>query len=142
VDAFGEPNIVSLLARICPIITPLIVWTVFVKYYKERGIRAKVGYTGGKASTPNYRQVCSGDTGHAESVRIEFDPSKIAYAELVEFFYRTHDPTTLNRQGADRGTRKLGLISLLALQCLVSQVLRRNYAIQPRVSIGHLLSYP
>ena len=80
-------------------------FTVFVKYYKTKGIKTKVGYTGGKAQSPSYSSVCSGRTGHAESVRIEFDPSQVAYAELVEFFYRTHDPTTLNSQGADRGTR-------------------------------------
>ncbi|KAF9519206.1 hypothetical protein BS47DRAFT_1375136 [Hydnum rufescens UP504] len=78
---------------------------IFQKYYKTKGIKTAVGYTGGKAATPSYRTVCSGSTGHAESVRVEFDPSQVAYAELVEFFYRTHDPTTLNSQGADRGTQ-------------------------------------
>jgi len=78
---------------------------IFLKYYKTKGIKTKVGYTGGKVETPTYKNVCSGNTGHAEGVRVEFDPSQVAYAELVEFFYRTHDPTTLNSQGADRGTQ-------------------------------------
>ncbi|KAF8320690.1 methionine sulfoxide reductase A [Clavulina sp. PMI_390] len=78
---------------------------IFQKYYKEVDIKTEVGYTGGNATDPNYRQVCSGSTGHAEACRVEFDPSKVSYAELVEFFYRTHDPTTLNRQGNDRGTQ-------------------------------------
>jgi len=79
---------------------------IFVKYYGEKGIvKTSVGYTGGKSDSPTYRQVCFGDTGHAEAVRIEFDPAKLSYADLVEFFYRMHDPTTLNYQGPDRGTQ-------------------------------------
>ncbi|KAI9464090.1 peptide methionine sulfoxide reductase [Lactarius psammicola] len=74
----------------------------------DKGIlKTAVGYTGGRAdvSNPTYHQVCSGSTNHAEALRIEFDPTKVTYAELVEYFYRTHDPTTLNSQGPDRGTQ-------------------------------------
>ncbi|KAJ6451270.1 peptide methionine sulfoxide reductase [Mycena sanguinolenta] len=86
---------------------------IFVKHFspthskgKGKGILAsQVGFTGGMADSPSYRAVCTGETQHAEAVRIEFDPAQVSYAELVEFFYRTHDPTTLNRQGADRGTQ-------------------------------------
>ncbi|KAF7312730.1 Peptide methionine sulfoxide reductase [Mycena indigotica] len=81
---------------------------IFLKHYKEKGIvKTSVGYTGGKESVtnPSYRNVCSGTTDHAEAVRIEFDKEKVGYAELVEFFYRTHDPTTVNRQGGDTGTQ-------------------------------------
>ncbi|KAF9078114.1 peptide methionine sulfoxide reductase [Rhodocollybia butyracea] len=84
---------------------------IFLKHYpptENKGIlKTAVGYTGGKASVqnPGYREVCSGETDHAEALRIEFDPSVVSYAELVEFFYRTHEPTTLNRQGNDRGTQ-------------------------------------
>lgn len=63
------------------------------------------GYTGGHVDNPNYRQVCDGDTGHAEVVQVTFDPQKIRYETLLEWFFRSHDPTTLNRQGADVGTQ-------------------------------------
>lgn len=70
-------------------------------------MKTSVGYTGGKEdkADPSYQQVCSGNTGHAEACRIEFDPSIVKYEELVEFFYRTHDPTTMNQQGGDRGSQ-------------------------------------
>lgn len=86
---------------------------MFIKYYKSKGVITRVGYTGGDASDPSYRAVCSGITGHAEACRVEFDPSKVTYPELVEFFYRTHDPTTVDSQGADRGTRKYLTICLI-----------------------------
>jgi len=66
---------------------------------------AKVGYSGGGTKSPSYSNVCSGGTGHAEALQITFDPSIVSYNHLVEFFYRMHDPTTLNRQGADTGTQ-------------------------------------
>ncbi len=63
------------------------------------------GYTGGKTLNPTYREVCSGETGHAEGTQIVFDPKQITFNELLEVFFATHDPTTLNRQGADVGTQ-------------------------------------
>ncbi|KAJ7081876.1 peptide methionine sulfoxide reductase [Mycena belliarum] len=86
---------------------------IFLKHFPPEPAPGKgiistaVGYTGGKESVanPNYKTVCSGSTGHAEAVRIEFDPSLVGYDDLVEFFYRTHDPTTANRQGGDVGTQ-------------------------------------
>lgn len=63
------------------------------------------GYTGGKVKNPTYREVCSGLTGHAEVVQLTFDPKVISYEELLEIFWKTHDPTTLNQQGADVGTQ-------------------------------------
>lgn len=63
------------------------------------------GYTGGHVDNPTYKQVCEGDTGHAEVTRIEFDPAVVSYARLLEIFFESHDPTTLNRQGADEGTQ-------------------------------------
>lgn len=63
------------------------------------------GYIGGKTQNPTYREVCSGDTGHAEAIKIEFNPDEVAYEDLLEIFFATHDPTTLNKQGADVGTQ-------------------------------------
>ena len=63
------------------------------------------GYTGGHVKDPSYDQVCSGDTGHAEAIRIEYDPSKVHFEELLNLFWQAHDPTQLNRQGADIGTQ-------------------------------------
>ncbi|KYF60048.1 methionine sulfoxide reductase A [Sorangium cellulosum] len=69
-------------------------------------LETEVGYTGGRTKDPTYRDVKTGDTGHAESVRIVFDPAKVSYAELLEkWFFRMHDPTTRNRQGNDVGTQ-------------------------------------
>jgi len=85
---------------------------IFLRHYgpksENKGIlKTTAGYTGGKAdyANPEYKVVKTGVTGHAESVRIEFDPAKVGYAELVEFFYRTHDPTTVDAQGHDIGTQ-------------------------------------
>jgi peptide-methionine (S)-S-oxide reductase len=63
------------------------------------------GYSGGSIPNPGYRRVCEGDTGHAEVVRLEFDPDRISYREILEIFFAIHDPTTLNRQGNDVGTQ-------------------------------------
>ncbi len=68
-------------------------------------ISATSGYTGGQVNNPTYKEVCSGDTGHAECLQIIYDPEKISFDELLEVFWKTHDPTTLNRQGADAGTQ-------------------------------------
>jgi len=85
-------------------------WGVEHLYRKHFGngkglLDARVGYTGGATDKPNYRGVCSGRTGHAESLQITFDPTILTYRQILEFFYRMHDPTTLNRQGADVGTQ-------------------------------------
>lgn len=68
------------------------------------------GYAGGSLPNPTYRQVCTGETGHAEVVRVEYDPKTVSYHDLLVVFFATHDPTTLNRQGADVGTEYRSLI--------------------------------
>jgi peptide methionine sulfoxide reductase msrA/msrB len=68
-------------------------------------IDTTVGYTGGKVPNPSYERICRGDTGHAEAVEIVFDPEQVSYETLLEWFFRMHDPTTLNRQGHDTGTQ-------------------------------------
>jgi len=68
------------------------------------------GYSGGKLPNPSYEQVCEGNTGHAEVVRITFDPEQVSYRELLEIFFTIHDPTTLNRQGNDVGTQYRSVI--------------------------------
>lgn len=73
-------------------------------------IDAVSGYEGGPKPNPTYKEVCTGTTGHAECVEVTYDPSKITYAELLEAFFRSHDPTTLNRQGADVGTQYRSVI--------------------------------
>lgn len=71
-----------------------------------RGVsQVESGYIGGQMPNPDYRSVCSGTTGHAEAVRVTFDPAQISYRDLLTIFFATHDPTTLNRQGADVGTQ-------------------------------------
>lgn len=71
----------------------------------EGVIRATSGYTGGEVVNPTYKEVCGGQTGHAECLQITYDPAKISFDELLAVFWETHDPTTLNRQGADAGTQ-------------------------------------
>jgi peptide-methionine (S)-S-oxide reductase len=73
-------------------------------------IDAVSGYEGGQKPNPTYKEVCTGTTGHAECVEVTYDPSKITYQELLEAFFRSHDPTTLNRQGADVGTQYRSVI--------------------------------
>ncbi|MGZ8538481.1 MAG: peptide-methionine (S)-S-oxide reductase MsrA, partial [Flavisolibacter sp.] len=68
-------------------------------------LKVTSGYTGGQVENPTYQAVCSGETGHAECVQIIFEPNKISYDELLEVFFEVHDPTSLNRQGADVGTQ-------------------------------------
>ncbi|KAJ5103316.1 peptide methionine sulfoxide reductase [Penicillium argentinense] len=90
-------------------------WGVEHLYRKNFGngkglLDAKVGYCGGNTSSPSYRAVCSGDTGHAEALQVTFDPSVVTYRQLLEFFYRMHDATTLNRQGPDVGSQYRSVI--------------------------------
>ena len=81
-------------------------WCIEEIFRQQPGVLKVVsGYTGGKTKNPTYRLVCEGDTGHAEAVQIVFDPQKISYEKLLDIFWSAHDPTQLNRQGADVGTQ-------------------------------------
>ncbi len=81
-------------------------WCLEAVYDELRGVESVVsGYAGGRVVNPSYEKVCMGTTGHAEVVQITFDPNVVSYKELLEVFFTIHDPTTLNRQGADRGTQ-------------------------------------
>ena len=81
-------------------------WCTEAVFQQLKGVEKVVsGYTGGHVDNPTYKQVCSGTTGHAEVIQITYDPRVISYAALLEAFWRTHDPTTLNRQGNDVGTQ-------------------------------------
>jgi len=73
-------------------------------------LETTVGYSGGTTADPTYREVCTGTTGHAEALRIEFDSSKVSYETLLDYFFRLHDPTTLNRQHNDAGTQYRSVI--------------------------------
>lgn len=86
-------------------------WCLEAVYLEVRGVtRVESGYMGGHVDHPSYEQVCAGTTGHAEVVRLEFDPSVISYHDLLEIFFTIHDPTTLNRQGNDVGTQYRSVI--------------------------------
>jgi peptide-methionine (S)-S-oxide reductase len=81
-------------------------WCLEAVFGLVEGVKGvKSGYAGGDTSDPTYEQVCTGRTGHAEVVQVTFDPQAISYPEVLEIFFGTHDPTTLNRQGADAGTQ-------------------------------------
>ena len=86
-------------------------WCTEAVYSGVRGVKSVTsGYAGGKTPNPTYHQVCGGDTGHAEVIQIAFDPREVSYERLVELFWDAHDPTTLNRQGADSGTQYRSII--------------------------------
>jgi peptide-methionine (S)-S-oxide reductase len=86
-------------------------WCLEAVYNELRGVQRVIsGYAGGTVPNPSYEQVCSGRTGHAEVVQVTFDPSVISYREILEVFFTIHDPTTLNRQGADVGTQYRSVI--------------------------------
>ncbi len=86
-------------------------WCVEAVYEQLKGVtKVESGYSGGQTENPSYKQVCEGNTGHAEVCQIEFDPEIISYSELLSVFWSIHDPTTLNRQGADIGTQYRSVI--------------------------------
>ena len=81
-------------------------WGVEAAYRQIQGVKStRVGYAGGQTTNPTYREVCAGDTNHAEVVEVTFDPAKVSYEELLDVFWANHDPTQVNRQGPDVGTQ-------------------------------------
>ena len=79
-------------------------WCVEPSFSKIKGVTSTmVGYTGGRLENPTYEDVCTGQTGHAEAIQVEYDPPVVSYDEILEVFWSSHDPTTLNRQGPDVG---------------------------------------
>jgi peptide-methionine (S)-S-oxide reductase len=81
-------------------------WGVEKEFSKVKGVLSTaVGYAGGQTKNPDYKQVCTGKTGHAEAIDIEFDPKQVSYKELLDVFWNNHNPTTINRQGLDIGTQ-------------------------------------
>ena len=86
-------------------------WCLEAVYQELKGVQAvESGYAGGEVPNPTYEQVCEGNSGHAEVVRVTFDPSQVTYREILEIFFTIHDPTTLNRQGNDVGTQYRSVI--------------------------------
>jgi peptide-methionine (S)-S-oxide reductase len=86
-------------------------WCLEAVFQRLPGVKSvESGYMGGRVESPTYKQVCTGTTGHAEVVRVSFDPSQISYRDLLAVFFATHDPTTLNRQGNDVGTQYRSVI--------------------------------
>ena len=86
-------------------------WCVEAIFQEFRGVEALVsGYTGGESKNPNYQEICTGQSGHAEACQIHFDPEVISYVELLEIFWKTHDPTSLNCQGNDIGSQYRSVI--------------------------------
>jgi peptide-methionine (S)-S-oxide reductase len=86
-------------------------WCLEAVFERVEGVRAVTsGYAGGRTERPTYKEVCSGRSGHAEVVQIQYDPKRVSYEQLLEIFWDAHDPTTLNRQGADEGTQYRSII--------------------------------
>ncbi len=116
-------------------------WCLEAVFEELAGVESVVsGYTGGHVAHPDYAQVCSGNSGHAEVVQVSFDPAQITYRELLEVFFTIHDPTTLNRQGNDVGTQYRSAIYFHSpqqqaeAQALLSELAAENTFAAPMVT--------
>ena len=105
-DPFVKANVVKKVTHETAILAGGCFWGMEEIIRKIPGvIKTTVGYTGGKVANPSYEEICTGDTGHAEAIEIVFDPAQITYEKVLDYFFRMHDPTTLNQQHNDRGTQ-------------------------------------
>ena len=116
-------------------------WCTEAIYRQMVGVTdVRPGYCGGSLKNPTYKEVCTGETGHAEVVQVTFNPEKVGYKEILEVFFATHDPTTLNRQGADTGTQYRSIIFYHSdkqrevVQEVISQLARENVYTKPIVT--------
>jgi peptide-methionine (S)-S-oxide reductase len=126
-------------------------WCLDAAFRQLRGVEKVVsGYAGGKRANPSYEQVCAGATGHAEVVQITFDPNIVSYRDLLGVLFTIHDPTTLNRQGADEGTQYRSVIfyhspeQLAAVREVVAELEREKVWEEPLVTevVPHSVFYP
>ena len=118
-------------------------WGAERRFWNLDGVIAtSVGYMGGARPNPSYEQVCTGVTGHAETVEVDFDPAKVSYRRLLEEFWVMHDPTSLNRQGGDIGTQyRSAIFTTTAAQQLQAEVTRDVYqAALTRDGIGQIVT--
>jgi peptide-methionine (S)-S-oxide reductase len=116
-------------------------WCLEAVYDQMKGVEAvESGYMGGRSTDPTYEEVCSGDSGHAEVVRVTFDPKAIKYLDILEVFFAIHDPTTLNRQGNDVGTQYRSVIfyhspeQLDTAKALIAELTKENAFRDPIVT--------
>lgn len=111
-------------------------WCMEAVFQNTEGVRSVTsGYAGGRTENPTYEEVCTGETGHAEVVRIEFDPERIELTDLLELFWKSHDPTTPNRQGADIGSQYRSVI-------LYSSAEQKKIAMESRTRAAHSYQDP
>lgn len=120
-------------------------WCTEAVFQQIRGVlKVESGYAGGASEYPTYEQICTGNTGHAEVVRLSFDPAVISYKELLEIFFTIHDPTTLNRQGNDAGTQYRSVIYFhdAEQQAIAQQVMQQMAAVWDDPIVTELSAAP
>lgn len=109
-------------------------WGVEAAYRQIQGVKStRVGYAGGRTTEPTYREVCAGNTNHAEVVEVTFDPERVSYEELLDVFWANHDPTQVNRQGPDVGTQYRTVVFFHSAEQEKSALASRD-AVQERLS--------